>query len=70
MARQKRLLDQEEDEFADRLANARKREEIVRRKEKGRVIKKAVRPILILGRICCQIGVYISTEFVPGAPLS
>lgn len=43
IARQKRALDQEDEEFAQRLANTRKREEIIRRKEKGRVIKKAVR---------------------------
>lgn len=55
MARQKRLLDQEEDEFAERLANARKREEIVRRKEKGRVIKKAVRQIIISGRMSIYV---------------
>ncbi|KAF9517219.1 hypothetical protein BS47DRAFT_546430 [Hydnum rufescens UP504] len=40
IARHKRALDQEEEEFAGRLAKARKREEIVRRKENGRVIKK------------------------------
>ena len=42
MARHKRALDDEDQEFAERLADARKREEIIRRREKGRVIKKAV----------------------------
>lgn len=43
LARHKRALEDEDRDFTERLAEVRKREEVIRRKETGRVVKKAVR---------------------------